>query len=328
MDKMIFLNVGSMSSYSGSDQITGGGKFVATHGWGHEMLNFKPFAGKMYGTAATPRFGDIKLERLGAAKREEFVDGVFVFWVAKSRIVGWYKNARVYRHSQVSPKNSGRSYKGHLIDYRVTALKSDCTLLDPDDRHFPVPRAQEREHAMGRYIWYAEGLWNRGFRVKVLKYVAAGGDISALVVGGKGPKRRGGRMHQPDPYKKARIEHSAIDLVTRRFESLDYVVDSVESDNLGWDLNAVHGQTGLLLKLEVKGLSGGEISIEMTPREYTMMRRYKRVYRICVATNCLDKSGRELAVFAYNDTSRSWLDGSDRPLKIKEVKSARLRLLH
>src|SRR5438128_1375943 len=115
MDKMIFLNVGWMPTYSGPGKITGGGKYVTIHGYGHEMLNFKAFAGKMYGTAAVPRYGAIRLERLGAAKGAEFVDGVLVLWVAKSHIVGWYKNARVYRRSQPPPKNSGRSYKGDPI---------------------------------------------------------------------------------------------------------------------------------------------------------------------------------------------------------------------
>jgi hypothetical protein len=327
MDKMIFLNVGWMPSYSGPGLITSSAKFPTIHGWGHEMLNFKPFAGKMYGTAVTPRYGGIKLERLGAAKGAEFVDGVLVVWVAKSCIVGWYKNARVYRHSQLSPKNSGRSYKGDPIDYRVTALASDCTPLNPDNRHFPVPRAREREQAMGRYIWYAEGASNRAFRAKVLKYVAAGGDISVLG-GVKGPRRPGSKGHQPDPQKKAKIEHSAIDLATQHYKRLGYSVDNVGRDNLGWDLNAVHQQTGLLLRLEVKGLSGQEISVELTPNEYKMMRKHKPTYRLCVGTNCLKKSQRRLAIFAYYDTSHGWVDGNDRPLQINEVKSARLRLLN
>ena len=130
MDKMIFLNVGSMSKYSGPGKIIGGGKAVALQGYGHEMLNFKPFAGRMYGTAVTPGYGDIKLEKLGAAKGSDFVDGVLVVWGAKSKIVGWYRNARVFRRSQPPPKKSGRSYKGHSIGYRITAVESDCTILD------------------------------------------------------------------------------------------------------------------------------------------------------------------------------------------------------
>jgi hypothetical protein len=126
MDKVIFLNVGWMSEYSGPGTIKGGGKAVAIQGYGHEMLNFKPFAGRMYGTAVTPGYGDVKLEKRGAAEGLDFVDGVLVVWVAKSKIVGWYRNARVFRRSQPPPKNSGRSYKGHSIAYRMTAVESDA----------------------------------------------------------------------------------------------------------------------------------------------------------------------------------------------------------
>jgi Domain of unknown function (DUF3883) len=324
MDKMIFLNVGWMSEYSGLDKITGGGKAVAIQGYGHEMLNFKPFAGRMYGTAVTPGFGDINLERLGAAKGSSFVDGVLVVWVAKSRIVGWYRNARVFRRSQQPPKNSGRSYKSHSIGYRMTAVQSFCTILDPDARHFPVPRAREREHAMGRYIWYAEGASNRAFRKKVLRYVAAGGQVP---VHGKGKKtKHGGGGHQSDLQKKTKVEQSAIDLTTGHFEKLNYVIETVEYDNVGWDLNAVHSQSGARLRLEVKGLSGEGVNVELTPNEYKMMKKHKQTYRICVGTNCLEQSHRRLAVFAFNDASSSWVDGIDRSLQITEVKSARLRL--
>jgi len=100
-----------MSEYSGPGQISGGGKYVTLHGYGHEMMNFKPFAGTMHGTAVVPRHGAVKLENLGAAKGAEFVDDVLVVWVAKSRIVGWYENARVYRHSQPPPKNQAAHTK-------------------------------------------------------------------------------------------------------------------------------------------------------------------------------------------------------------------------
>ena len=68
MNKMIFMNVGWMSDYSGPGQISGGGKYVTVHGYGHEMMNFKPFIGRMYGTAVVPHYGSVRLEKLGGAK--------------------------------------------------------------------------------------------------------------------------------------------------------------------------------------------------------------------------------------------------------------------
>ena len=42
MDKLIFLNVSSMSKYEGmkGDTMSGAAKQIKRHGWGHEMMNF------------------------------------------------------------------------------------------------------------------------------------------------------------------------------------------------------------------------------------------------------------------------------------------------
>jgi hypothetical protein len=329
LDRILFLNVGWMSKYQGlqADKITGGGKYVSLHGYGHEIFNFKPYAGHVYGFARAPH-GSIKLERLGGAKGAASVDGVLVIWVAKSLVVGWYENATVFRHTQPPPKESGRTYRGDPIAYNVIAKRVNSQLLDRDARLLQIPRAKEREHGMGRYSWYADGPTNRAFRDKVFEYVASGGDSSVL-----GTQRRknktgsthGGLPHKTDPHKREWVEHYAINLTSHHFETLGYEVDSVEADNVGWDLNAVHRTTRLLLRVEVKGLSGHGVNVEMTRQEYEMMRKYKSSYRVCVATDSLDRKLRALSVFAYNDMSGKWTDGDDRPLLIQEVKSARLR---
>jgi hypothetical protein len=325
MDKIIFLNVGWMSKYEGlkDDKISGGGKYVEEHGYGHEILNFQPYDGKMYGNAPVPH-GTIKLEKLGAAKGAESVECVLVIWVAKSLIVGWYKNATVYRRSQ-PPKSSAHSFQGDPIRYHVTAAEADCTRIDPlDARWFHVPRARERKHAMGRSTWFAEGSSNSAFRAKVIQYVASGGKIVS-VRKDKQPKAAG-TPHQPDPFKRLKVERMAIELVTRYYTSIGYTVDSVEEDNLGWDLNVIHRLTSAILKLEVKGLSGEAVSVELTPNEYRMMQKHRDVYRVCVATKCLEENHPALAVFSYNKLSKKWLDEDGRLLRINVVESARLRV--
>lgn len=318
MDKLIFLNLGWMSRYAGvrGDPSSGGQKYLARHGYGHEMLNFKPYAGRMYGTAPVPH-GTIRLEKLGAPNRASSVSGVLVVWVARSLIVAWYKNPTVYRHSQ-PPRNSGRWQKGKPIRYQATAATSDCKLiLPPDSRLFPVPRAGERKQAMGRYSWFAEGTVNRRFRADVLKYVAAKGSISVL---GKKKRTQGpaGKPYQADPQKRTEIERIAVNRVTEHFESQHYKVSSHESDNLGWDLSAVILEMGVQLKLEIKGLSGPDIAVELTPNEYTMMRKHKPDYRMCVVTSCLEKNQLKLTIFQYNKTSRLWVDETDVRYKLRK----------
>jgi hypothetical protein len=335
MEQMLFLNVSWMARYQGlaKDQISGGFGYVKHHGYGDEIFNFKPYRGHMYGFGNPPRRskkkgGSIKIERLGAPKGEPSVDKVLVIWVAKSKIIGWYKNATVFRKVRPPPEESRRIFKRKSIGYNVSALRQDCKLLPPDSRLIHVPRAKERKHAMGRYVWYADGTVNRPFRNRVLKYVDAGGNPSVFG-NGRRTKKAGpphhGTPHQPDPHKRERVERCAVDLTDEHFDDLGYNVRSVEVDNKGWDLEAVHRQTGVLLRLEVKGLSGSSVTVEMTPQEYKMMRSHRQSYRVCVVTNSLAKKQRALSVFACNDTSGAWIDGNDRPLVIQEMKSARLR---
>jgi hypothetical protein len=58
---------------------------------------------------------------------------------------------------------------------------------------------------------------------------------------------------QPDPQRRQEVETSAVKVTIEYFKREGYVVDSVESDNVGWNLNAVRGNS--MLRLEVKGLS-------------------------------------------------------------------------
>jgi hypothetical protein len=323
MQPMIFLNVSWMGTYQGlsHDTISGGFGYVARHGYGSEIFNFKSYKGNNYGFVRAPH-NSIRLEKLGAAKGAPAVRGVLVVWVARSRIVGWYKNATVFRSAQLPPSGAGRVFKGHRIKFNVVAKRGDCTLLDPDARLFAIPRSRKRAHAMGRYLWYAEGRSNRVFRDRVREYITAGG-IATDMKQTKAVKKGG--WHQADPFKREQVERSAIATTTAHFAKIGYDIESVEADNVGWDLDAVHQRTGIRLRLEVKGLSGGEVVADITPQEYQMMGKYKESYRVCIVTRCLEKAHKSLHVFAYERSNGLWTDSNDRLLEIEERMSARLR---
>ena len=140
MNRMIFLNIGWMENYQGlgDDSIAGGGSFVQRYNESRdadscppcEIRNFQPYEGYMYGfVRVTGRIAacSIRIERLGASRSDDFIDGVLVVWVAKSPsdgtvIVGWFKNATVYRDCQLPPEGSGRKREGrHEWGYRVSA---------------------------------------------------------------------------------------------------------------------------------------------------------------------------------------------------------------
>jgi hypothetical protein len=320
-----------MNRYQGqsaSDQITGGGAFVKKHGYGHEIFNFRTFGGRMFGYVQPPStaYNDqpgpgIDINRLGASPEDNSLSGVIAVWVATSPqggsfIVGWYENATVHRHWQSPPPEANRRYQGNEIGYYVTATSSDAILLHPDERIFQVPRGKS---GMGQAnVWYADSPdAHRQFRADVLCYLATRKSPQPP------PGSNGGLPRQPDPLLRQRIEQAAIDVATVYYAALGYVVDSVEADNMGWDLNAVHASRQLELKLEVKGLSGSECRIELTPNEYAMLKQHQESYRVCVVTQALTKP--ELAIFAYSQDSQRWEDQHGRLLQFEDLVAARCR---
>lgn len=319
MEKMIFLNVGWMKNYKGlkSDKIVGGGSFVQEHGYGHEIFNFLPYNGYMYGYVQ-PISEKIRINRLGASEQDQSVDGVLAVWVSKSPssgvfIVGWYKNATVYRDRQPAPKNSNRKYKRENLGYYIKAKAEDCTRLPIDKRVLKIPRGKG---GMGQSnVWYADQSGHTRFKQNVLDFINEG----KISKNHEPTKTKNGKVWQPDPYKRQKIEKIAIKMTTTHYGDLGYVVDSVEKDNAGWDLEATMNDK--TLKLEVKGLSREEILIELTPNEYEKMKKYKDNYRICVVTNALSKRTL-LTIFSFSPENGKWEDDMGNELKITEIVSA------
>jgi hypothetical protein len=124
---------------------------------------------------------------------------------------------------------------------------------------------------------------------------------------------------QPDPLLRQRVEQIAVETTTAHFTHLGYRVESVENDNVGWDLNAVLGKQDL--KLEVKGLSGSQTVVELTPNEFAAMGEHRKSYRVCVVTTALTKPCLE--IFAYSPDSRQWKSSKRRVLHIEKIIAAR-----
>ncbi len=180
MQKIVFLNIGWMKNYQGfsGDKITGGGSFVAEKGYGHEIYNFLPEQGKVFGYVqpVTPH-NTIKIERIGADPKDSLINNILAVWVSKSPsggvyIVGWYKNATVFKKIQRPSSKTKRKYQGETFGYYVTAEKSECTLLSLDERTFQVPRGRG---GMGQSnVWYADQKEHIGFKNTVLEYIKSG----------------------------------------------------------------------------------------------------------------------------------------------------------
>ena len=324
--KMVFLRVGWMHRYrgiTGGDTISGGGAYVTEHGYGHEVFNFQPFKEAMYGYVQPPGHherwmnGKINLSRLGASAKDKSVSDVLVVWVATSPsggafVVGWYRNATVYREWQSAPLGAARRYSDTDCGYYVTASIKDAVLLPPDERVLSIPQRGRGGFGQSN-IWYADNRADhRRLRLDVLRYIESR-ELPGI------PQLDAPTPHQPDPFLRQRVERIAIDTTMAYFVRLGYRVDSLERDNVGWDLSAVLGKREL--RLEVKGLSGSQIVVELTPNEYDAMREHRESYRVCVVTNALTEP--RLAVFAYSLDSRQWESHDHRVLDIQENISAR-----
>jgi hypothetical protein len=103
---MLVCNVAWMKHYNGitdTDYPINGGKFIAENGYGHEVINFKRDGQFVYGYVQAKN-ATINIDRIDGGTGQDYIDDVLVVWRAKSAsgsvVIGWYKNARVYRNEQ------------------------------------------------------------------------------------------------------------------------------------------------------------------------------------------------------------------------------------
>ena len=158
----LFCNVGWMEYYGSEkddDNIVGGGSYVDREGHGFEFCNFAPYENQIYGYVqpAGPRIG---INRLGAGTNDDFITNVNVIWTATHTergrvVVGWYKNATVYREYQKFDIVPLFHKANHITGYRIVAEESNCELLPIEQRIFQIPT--QVEGGMGQSnVWYAD----------------------------------------------------------------------------------------------------------------------------------------------------------------------------
>jgi hypothetical protein len=327
MERLLFCNVGWMKHYLGADStdlIEGGGSYVQQTGTGGEMHNFVPYNGNYYGYVQTVKGGSIRLERLGADANAAEISGITVVWTARhpstggTCVVGWYQHATVHRkYEELStlPRRRTWSWQGREVGYYITTAITNTHLLPLDARTLAVPRGKGY---MGQSnVWYADTDSAASFVQRVQAYIAA------YTRTGRPPiARRPSPRRQPDVLKRLAVEQAAVACVWQHYAELGYELNSVEKDNIGWDLNAVADR--LHLRLEVKGLSGSHLAVELTPNEYRAFVNpaHQTSYRLCVVTQAL--TAPQLHVFSFAPDKQQWLDERDRPLVTELITSARL----
>lgn len=172
---ILFCNIGWMKKYDGidGDSIERGGAYNKT-ATGHEVCNFTNSDGYVYGYVQPT--GQIKIEKLGANRKDEKIDGVTVVWLAGpdsggTAVVGWYKNATIFREPQdlISPSSTHR--KNGITTFRIKALWKDAFLLPSDNRSSMIPRAVKGGIGQSN-VWYANTPESDEHVTKVKKLIA------------------------------------------------------------------------------------------------------------------------------------------------------------
>lgn len=167
MMSLLFCNIAWMKKYAGrydDDPPKGGGGYVVSEGKAGEELNFViADDGYVYGHFETIKNGSdrqVKIERLGASKSADFVDGVDVIWTAPVEgndprcVVGWYKNARVYRQRQKfdGAYPSDQHQHDQIESFRVRARAEDVHIV-------PFPERNESLYLQRGKGWSGQASW-------------------------------------------------------------------------------------------------------------------------------------------------------------------------
>jgi hypothetical protein len=292
---IIYFNIGWMAAYAGhsNDPISGGHQYLAEHAFGGEAFNFLPDAdGVVRGCRPGSNKG-LRIERLGAQdKAVSYVDGVTVVWMARepkggrTLVVGWYRNARVYRDAEPAPQPRLMP-NGEVIPVTAQAQATDAVLLPPTARTFRIESRRTADVGFGQ-----SPAWYGGSEVDNL--VRAYIDRAEQRISKSRAKRSGtgkGGHRQSDPELRKAVEEAAIRHAGIYFQS-DVggacEVVSVEREAKGWDLEA-SGVEGAWL-VEVKGLSGSRLSCEVTPNEFDAMNNpaHRGRYVLYVVCNALE----------------------------------------
>lgn len=146
---IIYCNIGEMQDYNGSDteRPVGGGEYNSRE-IGHEVNNFTKSKGKYYGFVQSSS-GTIAVDKHFSCVSSDgsYAEHILVIWVVdKKKIVGWYKDATIYREWTYLDKDTAANRK--YDDYNVMA--EEVTLLPEQDRKL-------MQYSFGRNnIWYGE----------------------------------------------------------------------------------------------------------------------------------------------------------------------------
>jgi hypothetical protein len=256
---------------------------------GHEAYNFLPYENRCYGYI--PPTDDVPPNPGDNNKK-----GWLVIFVApymgygESVAVGWYENAtfewetnkkgkRTYMqrpHKKEFPKDSERK----PYTYCVWANKKNVHFISPNLRLLYTANDSEAKKHLGRTCVYLSGHKSSisdAIRKKLMSFVknvVKHNESKAFDKINLSPKSI--RKFCPPPTEvKKEIEDKAVKRAIAYYGK-EYNIESVERENLGWDLTVTHKKTGEELYVEVKGTSRPYYHFFLSRNEYNKRKEYRK----------------------------------------------------
>lgn len=314
--RILLVRTAWMKYYEGranNDPPMSGAKYIQENKNGGEIYNFKSRNGKIFGYV--PNITNLDIDKLGAKPSDLTIKNVTVVFCATHpvekgmRIVGWYKDATVYRNTQDNPYTWGN---------HIEANESKTKRIDFNNRFCNIPNTFGRS-AIFYFSYHPEKVTTLN---KILNYIESGGTLLYP----EKTKKGGNKLpRQNDVNKRIQVEKNAIALATKYYSDRYGIsnVKSVEKDNVGWDLEIYTGR--VTLKVEVKGLSGNQLVVELTPNEYKTFCKKQDTYKLFVVTDALTKKINH-QIFAYQRKGKIWVGSDQDELYVKPIMSARISL--
>lgn len=311
--RIVFFRTPWMKYYNGiteEDIPVNGGSWVKDNEDAHEAHNFTNCSGWVYGFVQPKQ---LDISRIYKYAGDSVLNTLVVFFSTKpgggQYIIGWYKNAEVFKNwGTINHKNREPQYK----EYHAKALKKDAYLVPVKDRRYKLPvRPGEKN------VWYGKEHLNNSQLADILEYINDPANYwLKKSVNTKKPK-------QYDIEKRLAVEHAAMDAVWDYYTLDGYIMKDVSANNLGWDLEAAKGKNNLTI--EVKGLSGRDVIVELTPNEYSKFLEKRSNYRLAILINALTNK-QKLYIFQYINELKDWIDLEENRISIKPINFARITL--
>jgi hypothetical protein len=288
------------NSQPGDEYPIGGGSYNEEE-IGYEVCNFLDLDGWLHGYVKSPSdYHVLNLERIDpTADDDDTLNNVLVVFVAKNpkggqMVVGWYRNATVYRDYQ-EENDDRRSFDGEYFGYYFEAPTADAVLLPLSARTIRVPHIKHGMVRSNLFYPYDDSGKQRNLEwlEQIVDLVEQYDGENLLLTEATSPEEaavkgaetaHAGRQGQGFLYSakvRRAVELRAMAVAEKHFTKDGWHVAD-HSANKPYDLLATKGNQKLFI--EVKGSQGNGSFVFLTPNEVKWARKHHPQTILAVVT--------------------------------------------